>query len=83
MNQTKSVRRLIMFSVVIGLSLGLFQFWPFTLVFFLLGGIATVIVSATTGYMVDFFLVLIVEYLLMVSILSFALYVQGRRFEKK
>jgi len=72
-----------MFGVIIGVSLGLLQFWPFTLVFFILGGIATAVISAMTGYMADFFLVLFVEYILMVSIMFLALYVQGRRFDKK
>lgn len=77
----KSMHRSLMFGAIIGVSLGLFQFWPFALIFFILGGITTGVISVMTGYMVNFFLVLVIEYLLMVSIM-FALYVYGRRGKK-
>ena len=83
MRYNKSIRKSIMIWVSISMPLALFQFWPFTLVFFILGGIATGIITVITGYGINFFLVLVIEYLLMVAILFAALYVQERRFDKK
>ncbi len=78
----KSICRSVMFGAIIGLSLGLFHFWPFTLVFMLLGGIVAVVISVITGHAINFLLVLVIEYLLMVSIMFIALYVHGRRNDK-
>ncbi len=83
MQQNNSVRRAAMFGAFIGVSLGLFRFWQFTLIFFILGGIATALISVMTGYMVNFLLVLVVEYLLMVLIMFIAMYVHRRRFDKR
>lgn len=66
----------VMVGTIIGISFDLFKSRLFTLVFLVLGGIATWIITTTTNYITNFFIVLIVEYLLMIIILSAGLYVQ-------
>jgi len=75
MEHNKNIRRSVTIGVIIGISLAPFQFWPFTLVFMILGGIATGIITALTGYMINYFLVLLVEYALMLIIMSIAIYI--------
>ncbi len=71
-----------MLGTIIGVSLVLFQCWPLALMFFILGGIATGIIAALTGHVVNYFLVLLIEYILMLLVLSIALYVvKKRRFD--
>jgi len=74
----KNIPKSLMLTVALGVTLGLFQFWPFTLIFFTLGGIATLTISVLIGQEVNYFLVLLVEYLLMAFAMFLGLYMQGR-----
>ena len=73
-------KALITFAVILGVSLGLFQFWPFTVAFFLSGAFATIIINVTTGYMINFLAVLIIEFALIIATISVALYI-GRQIK--
>ena len=66
----------------IGMSIALFQFWHFIASFLIIGATATFAIGVMTGYMVDFIFVLIIEYLLMVIIISVAFFIQSRRLNK-
>ena len=66
-----------------GLSIGLFKFWPFTLIFLILGIIAHEAISAVSGSTINFFIVLIIEYLLMTAIISVVFYIVKRRHEMR
>lgn len=78
----KNIPKPLMFTVAFGVALGLFQFWPFALIFFILGGIATIVVGAIIGQEVNYFLVLFIEYLLMALAVFFALLYVQRRLKK-
>ena len=76
MNRNRSIHRLMVVGAIIGISLAPFQFWPFTLVFLILGAIATGVITALTGYVINYLLVLFIEYIiLMLLILSIVFYV--------
>ena len=79
MKQKKRVPNAIIFLTAIGVSLGLFQFWSFALVFFILGGTVAMVITIMTDYLVNFFFVLFVEYLLMVTIIIVALCITDKK----
>lgn len=64
------------FSIVV-MSLELFLSLPFTVVFVFIGVLATAVITAATGYSVNFLLVLVAEYLICLLVLS-VLYVHDR-----
>ena len=66
-------------AAIFGLSIGLFQFWPFTLAFLLVGGLASLIVDVMVGHMVSFALVLLVEYMLMLAIFFMVWHIKMRK----
>lgn len=67
--------------VIIGIvsaTLALFQFWPFTLIFLLVGAIATGVISGIVGHPVSFSLILLTEYLLMLMIIFLVIYITSK-----
>ena len=73
-----NIRKSMMLGMAMGVPLGLFKFWPFTVVFLLLGILATIVISAIIGTVVNFLLVLFIEYLLMASAIFIALYIKDK-----
>ena len=72
----------VIFTVALAMTLAMFQFWPFLLIFLILGTVATFVISAITGYMINFFLVLIIQFVLMVAIIYATALFQVKRGKK-
>jgi len=72
----KIKRKLSIFILVLiaatGITFYLFNLWPFTLIFFIVGGIATLAINFATGYTVNYFLVILAEFVILVIIMAVA-----------
>ena len=83
MKTNQNIPKLLAFVAIVTVPLGMFQFWPFTLTFLIIGGVVAGIITALTGHVVNLFLVLVVEYLLMVSTIFLVFCMQGQNEKRK
>ena len=80
---SRDVHRSVTFGVVLAMSVSVFGFWQFTLAFMILGGIATIAISELTRYEINSFVVLLIEYVVMLIGMFISMNVAKRRLSKE
>jgi hypothetical protein len=70
-------------AVALSIAIALLQFWPFIIIFFVLGGVATVIIGLLSGQEINYFLILPVEFLLIVVTILCIIYVRAVKNSRK